>query len=135
MDKPLKDWTLGEMREHCKETTCEKCFVYDLYGGECNLADSAPSDWGLIDLPRWSQEDIEDAKAIKRLRPHTLRITVNRNVIEAAVTTFDNRGGGTMVWCHCDVFPSLKTGECVDLQEILDAEGTLRAMSGGNDDG
>lgn len=135
MDKLLKDWTLGEVQEHCKVTTCKECFIHEFYGGECEFSCNAPIDWELIEPSHWSQKDIEDAKAIKRLRPHTLRIKVTRNVIEAAVTTFDNRGGGTMVWCHCDVFPSLKTGECVDLQKILDAEGTLRAMNGGNDDG
>lgn len=117
MDKPLEYWTLGEIRKHCKGTTCEECFIYELYGGEC---DFAPNDWGLIELPRWSQEDIEDAKAIKRVHPYALAVERRENYANPLVLT---NGRGNVNWAYPGLISSLKPGECVDLQEILDAEG------------
>lgn len=46
MNKPLKDWTLKEVKRYCKGTKCKGC-VFNLAG--CPFVNSAPSFWELPD--------------------------------------------------------------------------------------
>lgn len=72
MDKPLKDWTLGEIKRCCVESkqNCEKCPVSGEYKttSDCKLA-IFPAHWDLDDKPRFTQQEVERAKAIKVLWP------------------------------------------------------------------
>ena len=75
MNKPLKDWTRGEIKAECKKhgnkhTGC----VFWADGGAvgyCRLEDALdktyPEAWDLAEPPRWTEQDMKDAKALKRL--------------------------------------------------------------------
>lgn len=116
MNKPLKDWTLGELKEYCDGRRCEECkFDKDKYG--CDW-DTDPCKWDLSEPPRWTAEDIEDAKAVKRVFKWATQ--VSRDEININVYSADN---DLVRWIDAALFPSLKTGETVTLQGILDAEG------------
>ena len=74
MNKPLKDWTLGEIKQECKKhpgACCIKrdCPFIDDVG--CTLegviGDVPPYMWDLSEPSRWTEQDREDAKALKRL--------------------------------------------------------------------
>ena len=68
MNKPLKDWTLGEIKRKCETHPhhCAGCPVYRSPGG-CRLCISAPNMWDLSEPPRWTEQDMKDAKTLKRL--------------------------------------------------------------------
>ena len=60
MDKPLKDWTLGEIKEYCREKGyhCGDCPAKD-EGDRCKL-NSTPEIWPLEPKPRFTEQEVED---------------------------------------------------------------------------
>lgn len=116
-EKPLKDWTLGELQDRCNETSCKECFVPKRHGGLCGL-NNPPWNWELEGPPRWTADDIEGAKAIKRLYPNTVK--VERYKEADGMIKFIC--GGCYYTGHSGLLPGLALEECVALQEILDAE-------------
>lgn len=118
MNKPLKDWTLGEMQAYCNNTDCKNaCWLYGRHC-YCPFLVEAPGDWDLSTPPRWTAEDIADAKAVKRVHPWAVRVC--RDEL-GGVHIYDRIGGN--IGINVVLLPGLRTGETVDLQEILDAEG------------
>ena len=70
--KPLKDWTLEEIKEYCRSRRCEKCSFCDgKSAGKfvCKFTAHVPSVWGLSEKPRFTDEEIADAKALVRIFP------------------------------------------------------------------
>ena len=66
MDKPLKDWTLGECKEWCArhEGECpEKCPIESF----CELIEQSPAMIDLEENPRFTQQEVEDAKTILKV--------------------------------------------------------------------
>ena len=64
MDKPLKDWTLGEVQEYCRKTECEEyedC-IFDTDAPEVSQCPMArnPSAWSFIRNPRFTKQEMED---------------------------------------------------------------------------
>lgn len=117
INKPLKDWTLGELKEYCDSQRCEECkFGAGAY--KCILEGSNPCKWDLSEPPRWTAEDVKDAKAVKRVFPEA--VSVVRIDAETVQLSTGNRALKHM---RNNIFRSLKKGEAVTLQEILDAEG------------
>lgn len=56
MDKPLKDWTLEEVKECCsKYGTCVSECPFSAKNKLCRMT-SNPCDWDLTDKPRWTQQ-------------------------------------------------------------------------------
>ena len=84
MDKPLKDWTLGEIqkecRSHLKGKVCDECVFLsekdvEKYGSRCKIdaimgtvIKTSPCCW-ILDQLRWMEQDIIDAKMIKTIIP------------------------------------------------------------------
>lgn len=118
MNKPLKDWTLGEMQAYCNNTDCANaCWLYERHC-YCPFLGEAPGDWDLSTPPRWTAEDIADAKAVKRVLPWALRVCMGAHGSKYICdSNGENRG------INAVLFPDLRMGETVDLQDILDAEG------------
>lgn len=120
--KPLKDWTLAEAKALCKASECNKCIVWDDRAGWCALDGISPCAWDLADPPHWTKDDIEDAKAVKRDCPWATE--VKRDDPSGNCVVLVPERGSLVLGCP-DLFPSLRPGECVTLQEILDAEELL----------
>lgn len=75
--KPLKDWTLGEVKEYCKNRQdCKNCIFKREEIGGCLLRRSIPDMWTLSEKPKYTKEDIEKLKAIKVLYPKAEEITI-----------------------------------------------------------
>lgn len=113
MDKPLKDWTLGECMGECSKLTyrgltCEQCPLDKICG-------NAVDEWNLSDKPRWTQQEVEDAKAVRRVFG---RDGVIERYNKAMTEPYSN-----LVFDHLyineDLFPSLRPGESVKLKEII----------------
>ena len=115
MDKPLKDWTLGEIKRCCVESkqNCEKCPVSGEYKttSDCKLA-IFPAHWDLDDKPRFTEQEVERAKAIKVLYPNVTGIVLKSSNI--AVST-----GMFLFFAEEDLFPSIKLDEIAPIDEII----------------
>lgn len=112
MDKPLKDWTLGEAQKFCTGRDCEQCRFLD--GIECKL--HRPNGWDLEENPRWTEQEVEDAKTLLRIFPEWLD-SVSR----------DNDGrvrlaakGAWRRYLNSDAFPSIRPGQSVTLDKIIE---------------
>ena len=71
MGKPLKEWTLGELKEWCYQyrkshtnKPCEQtCPIYQRW----ICCREWVHEWDLEEKPRWTEQEVEDARAVKRL--------------------------------------------------------------------
>ena len=118
MDKPLKDWTLGELSEYCERNVSENgdCMNCDLQTGigYCPF-DGAPSDWVLDQNPRFTEQDVEDAKAVKRVfgRDGTVKRLKKELTDPYSNLTFDH------MYINESMFPCIFEGQEYTLDEII----------------
>lgn len=119
MDKPLKDWTLGECQEYCGK----KIVQAEERGGYCETycglykrgicKNNWCSDWDLAEKPRWTEKEVEAAKAILTLwpdatiledgRPYYIRVHGKDRLLNTV---------------DLDLFPNIQPGQSVKLSEI-----------------
>ena len=111
MDKPLKDWTLEETKQNCTGRDCEHCRFMD--GPKCKL--HRPEDWDLSEKPRWTEQEVEDARAVKRLLEADL---VSRAAYGNGLVAIKSDWSVSIVLSR-DCFPSLRPGEIITLDEII----------------
>lgn len=115
MDKPLKDWTLGELKEWCYQygkahtnNPCEqKCPIYQR--GIC--CREWVHEWDLEGKPRWTEQEVEMAKAIKVLFPCATAIT--KAPFGSVFVS------GASLTLSTEYFPSIQPGKNVTLDEII----------------
>lgn len=105
-NKPLKDWTLGELQKYCKITQCVDCCI----GLWCKNLDECPSEWNLSEPPRWTEQDKEDAKMIKRVLFWANEVSRDEDKILLTLDGF---------LLNKELLPSLNPGERVTLDEII----------------
>lgn len=126
MNKPLKDWTLGEIKAECKKRGNKHtgCVFWSDGGafGYCRLEKALdktyPQAWDLSEPPRWTEQEIKMAKAIKALWPNAEDIRVRDGVIgevEYRVCA------GCVVFgvIYVGYFPTMQCGENYALDEII----------------
>ena len=127
MDKPLKDWTLGELKKWCyyyrkfhTEKACEEdCDIHQR--GIC--LKGWVHDWDLEETPRFTQQEVEDAKAIKRMFGDDNFTHIHKDE-DGLCEMMDGPGDDPNVgWCAIGMeegmFPSIRPGETVTLDEII----------------
>ena len=117
MDKPLKDWTLGEIKRCCVESkqNCEKCPVSGEYKttSDCKLA-IFPAHWDLDDKPRFTQQEVERAKAIKVIYPTAYLLEEADPLIRVW-----HKEGKLLSHVDTALFPSHQSGQSYTLDEII----------------
>ena len=123
MDKPLKEWTLGELKEWCYQyrnahtnKPCEQtCPIYQR--GIC--CREWVHEWDLEEKPRWTEQEVEDAKTLCRMWPNG-EIEFKRD-IDGRCSMVHIQGSlhGCLDLGQVDLFPSLLPGETVKLDEII----------------
>ena len=115
MDKPLKEWTLGELKEWCYQyrkshtnKPCEQtCPIYQR--GIC--CREWVHEWDLEEKPRWTEQEVERAKnLLEVVGPAELR-----KVADMVTMKVD----GKIIYLRKDAFPSLKNEMAVTLDEII----------------
>ena len=113
MDKPLKDWTLGECKQWCArhEECPEKCPIESF----CDMLKEEPATMDLSGKPRFTEQDVEDAKAVKRVfgRDGTIK-RLNKAITDPCSNlTFDN------MYIDESMFPCIFEGQSYTLDEII----------------
>jgi hypothetical protein len=115
MDKPLKEWTLGELKEWCYQyrkahtnKPCEQtCPIYQR--GIC--CREWVHEWDLEEKPRWTEQEVEIVKnLLEVVGPAELR-----KVADMVTMKVD----GKIIYLRKDAFPSLKNEMVVTLYEII----------------
>lgn len=121
MNKPLSEWTLGEVKAECKKHTahCVGCPLWTDAAG-CRLdtscyRDNDPKEWDLSEPPRWTEQDKEDARALKRLIPDAY--IVWRYSTCTALQLYDEYNNYILSLNNC--FATLPLRESVTLDEII----------------
>lgn len=117
MGKPLKEWTLGELKEWCYQyrkshtnKPCEQtCPIYQR--GIC--CREWVHEWDLEEKPRWTEQEVERAKAIKLIYPNAEKL----ELIPCAIRVYTDIGA--IAYLHTDLFPSMKNGQISTLDEII----------------
>ena len=114
MNKPLSEWTLGEVQKYCKITQCGDCRI----GLWCENINKGPSDWDFSEPPRWTDDEIEFAKMFKaacknkiffeRLSGSQLLVWGEEGIDPTPNTVLPYK-----------LLPSLKEGKRVTLDEII----------------
>ena len=117
MDKPLKDWTLGEAKEYCtsRNGNCADDCIFSKkgIGMVCGIAPK-PVWWTLPEKPRFTEQEVERAKAIRVIYPTAYRLEEANPLIRV----WDKEG---KLLAHVDVnlFLSLKPEQSYTLEEII----------------
>ena len=115
MDKPLKDWTLWEAKEYCtsRNGNCADDCIFSKkgIGMVCGIAPK-PVWWTLPEKPRFTEQEVERAKAIKVLWPDAEGIRKMEMMGPVHIV-------GTAVWVGHDNFPSLEPERIIKLDKII----------------
>lgn len=122
MNKPLKDWTLGEIVVECEKHAgyckADACPFFTVDTGDCKIKEICriyPRFWILSEPPRWTEQDKEDAKALRRLIPDAYILC--RYSANTFLKLYDRDDNYIMNLNDC--FPGLPLGEKVTLYEII----------------
>ena len=114
MDKPLKDWTLGELKDYCYRAPHD-CIGCKVKGGRNNCPfDGEPAKWDLTERTRFTQQEVEAAKAIKTLFP--CAVSVKRLDLSIRV---QDRDEVLIVQLSNSLFRSIQLGETYTLDEVI----------------
>ena len=114
MDKPLKDWTLREVKECCsKHGTCVSECPFSTKNKLCRMT-SNPCDWDLTDKPRWTQQEVEGAKAIRLLYKEAEKIQECDPIVKIR-----NNYDSVIAQVDIGMFHALRPEETVTLDEII----------------
>ena len=117
MDKPLKDWTLGEVKEYCasRNGNCaDDCILSRKgIGMVCEVAPK-PAWWTLADKPRFTEQEVERAKAIRLLYKDAEKIQ-ECDPVAKILNNYDS----VIAQVDTGMFPSLRLGETVTLDDII----------------
>ena len=118
MEKPLKDWTLGELSDYCKKVVdldgnCFNCEAKK-YIGLCPFEETAPCDWDFEVKPRFTEQEVERAKAIRLIYPTAYELEEANPLIRV----WDKEG---KLLSHVDtaLFLSIQPGQFYTLDEII----------------
>lgn len=130
VDKLLKDWTFSEVQEYCKKqrNTSERCSsckikkFCDKYLGKKGES-ASPKYWDLSEPSRWTEQEVEDAKTIKRMFGDDNFTHIHKDE-DGFCEMMDGPGDDPNAgWCSIGMeegmFPSLCPGETVTLNEII----------------
>ena len=108
MDKPLKDWTLGELKTECEaHNGCVGCHFEGSAFCTQKCAELCPSKWDLSEKPHFTQQEVEDAKTLKRLFG------------EYKIADFGARHVFGGLRLNEDAFPSIRPGKSYTLDDII----------------
>jgi hypothetical protein len=120
VDKPLKDYTLGEIREMCREhdkdcSGCPCCIEHGKILTACFMGNTDPQSWEFEGDRKFTEQEVQYAEFIHNLFAYDA-ITRNTN--------------GALYAGYCatvklvdliqtDAFPSIKRGESFTIDEII----------------
>ena len=118
MNKPLSEWTLGEIKQRCDSCCaipddCVGCPARRA-NGDCAIGEPFGY-WDLSEPPRWTEQDVEDAKALKRMIKNAHH--VRRCVEEVSLRLYGKYDDYILTLNNC--FAALPPQTEVTLDEII----------------
>ena len=119
VDKPLKDWTLGEVKIYCEKTEACKGCPCSNEDGTCKINRVTPCNWDLSERTRWTEQEVESAKIISVLFPEATHIERLRGSKVLGITGAED---GWIADIESSLFPEIKSGQSVTLDEIIGGE-------------
>lgn len=123
MGKPLKEWTLGELKEWCYQyrkshtnKPCEQtCPIYQRW----ICCREWVHEWDLEEKPRWTEQEVEDAKTLCRMWPGGKIEFKRYEDGRCAMVHIQGSLHGCLDLGQVDLFLSLRPGQSVTLDEII----------------
>ena len=113
MDKPLKDWTLEEIKAYCQpKDTCKGCDMLKKNEYECRFS-GGPYYWDLSEKSRFTQQEVGNAEAIKMIYPKAKYIQRCDENIKVYNDEY------VIATLNTGLFPTLCCGEIVTLSDII----------------
>ncbi|MCD7927345.1 MAG: hypothetical protein LUF80_00545 [Oscillospiraceae bacterium] len=121
-NKPLKDWTLSELRDYCCGRECgNDCLLYE---GSCMMCVFSPCSWDLdlTDKPKYTADEIALAKLLLKVGGEKVKMTGDE--IAGYLVSMHYTSGTTIGYSTLprETFPSLQPGEWVNLKNIAGSE-------------
>lgn len=116
-NKSLKDWTLGKVKEYCTGRDCYDGCELAESPGKCKILDALPCKWNLGEKPRFTEQEVEDAKAIKRLL--TEYTGVKRVEHQWGTDLLLTSEESEEFAIEPKLFPSIKSGQLYTVDEII----------------
>ena len=113
MNKPLKDWTLGEVKAYCTGRDCYEECVLAQSPGKCKILDVTPSEWNLDEKPRFTQQEVEDAKILARA------LLADGFERDKMGDVFSTSKTAIRTLLDSRMFPSILPGQSYTLDEII----------------
>ena len=129
-DKPLSEWTLGEVQALCERRNgdgcCDECPFANVIGN-CTLR-VLPEEWELEEVRRLTEPEIAimravGAKWVSRDVCGSKRIELwDEKPIKNKDGAFHpSVGNGSLAIVRESLFPSVNPGECIELEECMGA--------------
>ena len=117
MNKPLSKWTLGEIKAECEKHECYtvECPAYRLENERRCRIKYPPNTWDLSEPLRWTEQDKEDARALKKLIPGAHHIW--RYSTSSSLQLYDKYNNYILPLNNC--FATLPLRERATLDEII----------------
>lgn len=118
MDKPLKDWTLGEAKEYCtsRNGNCADDCIFSKkgIGMVCGIAPK-PVWWTLPEKPRFTQQEVNLATVLMEFRKDDA-VTIGKQVNGRVWWRAKSGEHGIF---PSELFPSIRPGQSYTLDEII----------------
>ena len=120
IEKPLAEWTLKDVKEMCEKReiirnkhSCDNCLLR-------NFCIDSPLNWDLEEKPKFTEQEIEDAKALNHVLLGGL-FSIGRNRTGDSVTaSFDcSSSGCSYASLSKESFQSIEPGNSYKLYEII----------------
>jgi hypothetical protein len=122
MNKPLKDWTVRELIEHCINHRCENCdfgSTGEADASKCIFKHRPPCSWHDPRKPKFTGQEREDAAVLARAFSDNW--IIKRYNVDETLFLF-NGNGFLMSPVEKQMFPSIKRDESYTLAEIAGCE-------------
>ena len=119
-NKPLSEWTLREIKAECEKHECctVECPAYRLENERRCRIKYPPNTWDLSEPLRWTEQDKEDARALKRLIPGANYVW--RGSKSSPIRLYDRHYN--YILSLNDRFAGLPLEETITLDEIIGDE-------------
>lgn len=118
MDKPLKDWTLGEAKEYCtsRNGNCADDCIFSKkgIGMVCGIAPK-PVWWTLPEKPRFTEREVNLATVLMEFRKDDA-VTIGKQV--NGPVWWRAKSGEHGIF-PSELFPSIRPGKSYTLDEII----------------
>lgn len=117
--KPIKEMTLGELKNYCEEVQAEnaKCSVCAIKGdfGVCPFDGVKPPMWNFDGPPRFTEKERTAAKVIRDMFPAVISVYREKSTNE--LTLLDRFNNCRVI--NGEMFPTIKTGMSALIGEII----------------